>query len=195
MAYDQLLARKNEKVPERLPDPHQLPAVWGAVLLKVPARKPLPVAVQRTLLMGIVLLPETRSPRASTVKVTVLPGEVWALAITNRGFSVAGIDGVVSGSALGKLTADGVMVSCAEAAKGALMSTTTLVLKAAAGVPSPKRIKVIRSPDRLGLHLRRGTKFADLTSIGWRSLTPIFQKPYNQVRVAMNYLPKKGIRP
>jgi hypothetical protein len=127
----------------RSPDLCQLPAGVGVVLLNVPAKKPLPPGVQLTLPMGIVLLPEIRSPWAITLKVTVLFPEVWALAVMVTGFSFAGMDGTVSGSALGKLMDDGVMVRSADESRGALIPTSALVLKAPAGAAIPQMTRTI----------------------------------------------------
>ena len=69
----------------------------------MPATNPVPVAVQVTLLMAIVLEPAVRSPPARHVRVTAPEALVWASAVTETGFSVAVIEGVVVGLAAAKL--------------------------------------------------------------------------------------------
>ena len=63
----------------RVPDPRHCPTDWAVLLLMVPPLKPLPLAVQVTLLMAMVLLPDIRSPWAKAVRVAVLLGPVVTL--------------------------------------------------------------------------------------------------------------------
>jgi hypothetical protein len=113
----------------------------------VPSRNTSPVWVQRTLLMGIRLLPESRSSWASTVKVTVLFPAVWALMVTITGFSLAGMDGTESGSASGKLMEDGLMVSWA-AASGRMALTSTTAVAAWPAPPQNKQVISRMAPRR-----------------------------------------------
>lgn len=134
-AYDQLLARKKENAPEYVPDCVQLPASTGVLFFIIPAIRPpslspLPEAVQLTALIGIVSVPETRSPPASAVKVTVLLSSIWTLAFTDTGFWVAGTLSTRSGFALGKVMELELMVSVAEQVLVALTSVMTMLVSA-----------------------------------------------------------------
>jgi hypothetical protein len=54
------------------------------------------------LLMDIVFVPEMRSPVARQVRVTVCDEPVLVLEVTERGFTLVGLEGTVSGFASGK---------------------------------------------------------------------------------------------
>ena len=68
------------------------------------------------LLMAMMLVPETRFPLARQVSVGVELDPVLALEVTERGFTFAGIEGVMFGSASGKLIASNPNCSFALAA-------------------------------------------------------------------------------
>ena len=68
----------------------------------VPAWKPVPVTVHVTLPIRIVSLPLTKSPAARWVNVAVEADPVLTFAVTETAFSLAGTEGVASGSASGK---------------------------------------------------------------------------------------------
>ena len=106
-----------------MPDPRHCPTDWAVLLLMVPPLKPVPLAVQVTLLMAMLLLPEIRSPWAKAVRVAVWSASVVTLAVTATGL-LAGMDGTASGLALAKLIAVGLSVSWAEEARGAARVTT-----------------------------------------------------------------------
>jgi hypothetical protein len=134
VAYDQLLARKKEKEPVYESDFVQLPAGCGASLLMVPAIRP-PLlspaeAAQLTLLIGIVFPPETMSPPASAVSVTVPPSSIRTLAVTPTGFSAAGTLGFEVGLAFGKVIELLSMVSVAEQVLSAFTSVITMLVSA-----------------------------------------------------------------
>jgi hypothetical protein len=82
-----------------------------------------PEAVHVTFVMGILSLPEIRFPPAATVRVTVLDAPVLALAVTVTEAGVDEIEGVVSGSALAKLTEPALKVSLA------LFDTVAFIVK------------------------------------------------------------------
>ena len=136
-----------------VPDCVQLPASTELSLLMVPGTRPpllspLPVAVQLTLLIGIVSLPETRSPPASVVNVAVLPSSIWTLAVTVTGFWVAGTLATRSGFALGKLMEVVLMVSVAEQVLLALTSVMTMLVPAFSG--SGSDIRAIATINKAG---------------------------------------------
>jgi hypothetical protein len=58
------------------------------------------------LLMAIVFIPEMRSPLARQVSIAVELAPVLALEVTERGFTFAGAEGTLPGSASGKLIAN-----------------------------------------------------------------------------------------
>lgn len=154
VAYDQLLAKKNKKLPVvYVPDCVQLPASTGLSLLRVPATRPpvlpaLPVTVQLTLLIAILSLPETRSPPASAVNVAVLPSSIWTLAVTDTGFSFAGMFGTTPGSALGKLMEAVLIVSVAEQVLLAFTSVMTMLVPALSDRGSDSDIKAIATTNK-----------------------------------------------
>ena len=113
-----------------VPEDVQLPASAGVTLFIVPGSRPPPVAVQLTVLIAIVSLPEIRSPPASAVNVAVLASSIWTLAVTATGFSFAGTIGTAPGFALGKLIEVILMVSWAEQVLLALTSAMTMLVPA-----------------------------------------------------------------
>jgi hypothetical protein len=101
--YDHRFLKKNDCVPVRTPEPIQLATVWAAVALSVPPTNPDPVAVQVIWDAGIVLRPDRKSPVAPTVNVTGPFPNVRAFTVIVTGPGNAGMLGIVSGSASGKL--------------------------------------------------------------------------------------------
>ena len=71
----------------------------------VPASYPEPVAVQLTLPMEIVSDPDVRSPLARHVRVVVRLEPVRVLEVTERGLTLAGTEGTLSGFESRKLKA------------------------------------------------------------------------------------------
>ncbi len=127
----------------------QLPAGCGVSLLIVPAIRPLLLsAVQLTLLIAIVWLPETRSPPASAVNVTVLWSSIWTLAVTGTGPWDAAMLGTRSGFALGKLMEAVLMVSVAEQVLSAFTSVMTMLVPAFSDRGSDSDIKAVATMNK-----------------------------------------------
>jgi hypothetical protein len=109
-------------VPEWFPEPgFQEATVTGAVLLMVPATNPVPDGVHVTLLMGMVSVPEVKSPPVCALKVAVLEPPVFTLAVIPTVAGLDGIDGTSVGSASAKEIAAVFNVSFAVALTVALM--------------------------------------------------------------------------
>ena len=135
------------------------------VLFIVPGENPLPVAVQVTLVIAIESAPLVRSSAAMTVNVTDAPVAVFAFAVIEIAPSDAGIIGVVSGSALAKVTVDALSASLAAAAT--VTATLTLPVEVAATTGCAKdaertmpaneasRIVIVRNRRRDGSDRRR----------------------------------------
>ena len=91
-------------------------------------------------------MPEVRSPAAKTVRVALLALPVFTLAVTFTGFSLAGMDDVVSGSVLGKLIALVLKLNFAVAETVALM-VRVWVLVAAQTAPASRKVQIISKDD------------------------------------------------
>src|SRR5438445_13574922 len=145
------------KVPLCAPEPVHEPADCAVVLFIVPAANPLPVAVQVQLLIAIVLLPAVRSPPARQVRVTAPEALVWASAMTETGFSLAAIEGVVVGLAAAKLM---LPLPSVRLAVALTVAFTVRVFVSVAAWAGPARPSISSAPPSAATRLAHGAPAA-----------------------------------